>query len=503
MSITVHCVGAWTGVLEVETDSTTLADLKATLKAASGLPEQMKLIVAGKQLREEGGKSLQSLGLKHNSKILIMCTLPAKAQQLQQQEQTAQEADDRTARLQRLKEAAASLARRETRYGSDNAYEFALENQSGEMLKLSKPDREAVVMALILHERAKKKLQLEQYTEALPELLLAEEAANLCTDDLLKSTDNVGILLLDIVWCYFMLQDQSKLAEAHDRLQHARKRLQQSYGKELERARVLYGNFRPELSLFVRLETLEGISAYYRSDWAAARALLHSAHDKWQQLQVDDTSLALLASMGFSAKLGKRALRMCGGDVEKAADFATQQLQDRENRRTKAQQEKNARRQQRRLGRTLDGQALDVAALAQLASLSFPEALGAAALRQSNNSMQGALDLLSNPTTNEALQSDLLAYSSHDGDGTAANTPRASTRPTGSRPSGDAAATDPGPSGTDPEGAGARDEEMEAELVHSVSGDPLAAFDVEVHAEGQAIQQYLAMLQAARSPTSH
>ena len=68
------------------------------------------------------------------------------------------------------------------------------------MLKLSKPDREAVVVALIVHERAKKKLLLEQYSEALPELLLAEEAAALCSHDLLKSTDNIGIMMLDIVW---------------------------------------------------------------------------------------------------------------------------------------------------------------------------------------------------------------------------------------------------------------------------------------------------------------
>lgn len=86
------------------------------------------------------------------------------------------------------------------RYGTDDAFEFALESQSGDKLNLNKADREAVVMALILHGQAKKKLQLELYNEALPQLLLAEEAAALCTDDLMKSTDNIGILTLDIVW---------------------------------------------------------------------------------------------------------------------------------------------------------------------------------------------------------------------------------------------------------------------------------------------------------------
>lgn len=58
-----------------------------------------------------------------------------------------------------------------------------------------------------------------------------------------------------------MLHDESKLAEAHERLQHARKCLQRSYGPDLERARVLYGSFKPELSLCA-----------FCSHWAAIEA---------------------------------------------------------------------------------------------------------------------------------------------------------------------------------------------------------------------------------------
>lgn len=60
---------------------------------------------------------------------------------------------------------------------------------------------------------------------------------------------------------------------------------------------------------------------------------------------------------------------------------------------------------------------MDVDALSQLALLSFPEPLGAAALRQTNNSLQDALDLLSNPITNEALQSNMLTTASQSGAG--------------------------------------------------------------------------------------
>ena len=41
-----------------------------------------------------------------------------------------------------------------------------------------------------------------------------------------------------------------------------------------------------------------------------------------------------------------------------------------------------------------------------------------------------------------------------------------------------------------------RDREMEESLAHSVSGDPLAAYDVDVQEEGQAIKQFLALIDA-------
>ena len=45
------------------------------------------------------------------------------------------------------------------RYGSDDAYEFTLENQAGQAMNFGKEDREAIVTTLMLHESAKKKLQ--------------------------------------------------------------------------------------------------------------------------------------------------------------------------------------------------------------------------------------------------------------------------------------------------------------------------------------------------------
>jgi hypothetical protein len=50
---------------------------------------------------------------------------------------------------------------------------------------------------------------------------------------------------------------------------------------------------------YVRLELLEGISAFYGGELREARDRLLSARAKWQRLQVSDEALAALSAMGF------------------------------------------------------------------------------------------------------------------------------------------------------------------------------------------------------------
>lgn len=63
------------------------------------------------------------------------------------------------------------------------------------------------------------------------------------------STHGLHSEIINCRRCYFMLQDTSKLAEAEQRLKQARESLHRSYGPNLERMRVLHGNFTPELAL--------------------------------------------------------------------------------------------------------------------------------------------------------------------------------------------------------------------------------------------------------------
>lgn len=61
--------------------------------------------------------------------------------------------------------------------------------------------------------------------------------------------DNVPILQLDIVWCYFMLQDMSCLSMAGIRLEKARKGFERSHGKDSTRFRLLQAGRHAELAM--------------------------------------------------------------------------------------------------------------------------------------------------------------------------------------------------------------------------------------------------------------
>ena len=80
-----------------------------------------------------------------------------------------------------------------------------------------------------------------------------------------------------------------------------------AHGANLERLRVLQGGFKPELAVYVRLELLEGVSAYYEGDAERARERLESARRKWERLQIEPASIDTLATMGFSRSEAMRA----------------------------------------------------------------------------------------------------------------------------------------------------------------------------------------------------
>lgn len=65
----------------------------------------------------------------------------------------------------------------------------------------------------------------------------------------IQRIDNVPILQLDIVWCYFMIRDIKWLSEAGKRLEMAKAGINRSHGKDSHRLRLLQGGRYPELAL--------------------------------------------------------------------------------------------------------------------------------------------------------------------------------------------------------------------------------------------------------------
>nr|GMC58578.1 NEDD8 ultimate buster 1 [Ipomoea batatas] len=399
--------GAWSGVLEVELEEWTVTMLREEVIRRSGCvspPESINLICAGKLLKDgDGTEKLSQLGIKNNAKVLASKVSPDRGKSFKE-ESLAEE--ERSSRLSRLKAAATSLAQRHAE-GSLPVEDFnlELENQSGEKVQLgSDTDQRAIMMGLMLHANGKALIRREQYREALEVLTMGEEAFSLCNPKVIEMVDNVAILQIDLVWCYFMLQDISWLSVAGIRLAKAREGLERAHGKEASRVRLLQGGRYPEIALHVRLELLEGVVGYHSGQFEKARQSLSSAQAKYFQLQIPDEALSVLLSMGYKEGDAKKALRMNNQDVQSAVNFL---VEEKEKAAIKREEDRRRQREileQKCYGMTPLRKAVNLQYLYELVSIGFEKELAAEALRRNENDTQKALDDLTNPETNSAIQ---------------------------------------------------------------------------------------------------
>ncbi|URE43890.1 Ribonuclease III domain [Musa troglodytarum] len=288
-------------------------------------------------------------------------------------------------------------------------YNIELEDQNGQKVMFgSEADKKALMMGLMLHANARSLIGKQKFKEAPNVLCMGElhtcRRLSLCDPKLTEITDNVPILQLDIVWCYFMLQDISHLAVAGIRLVKARKGFEHSHGKDSMHLRCLQAGCQAELAIYLRMELLEGVVAYHSGNFKEARKALSSAQVKYVQLQVPDEALSMLMGMGYKEKAAKRALRMTGQDVQLAVDF----LVEEQARKMRRKQEDIWRQteilEQKRYGATPRNKPVNLQELNNLVSIGFERDLAAEALRVNENDAQKALDLLTDPEKNCALQ---------------------------------------------------------------------------------------------------
>ncbi|CAA6670447.1 unnamed protein product [Spirodela intermedia] len=525
--------GIWCGALEeVPLDSWTLDALREEISRRSGgrhPPEYINLISGGKVLRDDGRceerKSLLQLGLKNNSKILASAAAPAEerdraaaAEALAAQEEVSEA--ERSRRLNRIRAAAEKLSRSHAE-GSlpPEDYHIELENQAGEKVMLgTETDQRAVMMGLMLHANGKKLMKLKNYGDALDVLLMAEEAFSLCNPKVIQMVDNVPILEIDIVWCYFMRRDISLLSMAGLRLAKARKGFEHSHGKDSTRMLLLQSGRHVEAAIYLRLELLEGVVAYHNGHFGQSRVSLTSAQARYSKVPRDWIYLFTSDGHGLQRTRIKRALRMSSQDIQSALDL----LEEEKERKIRRRQENMLRQaeimEQKMYGMTPQKKAVDLQQLKVLESIGFERTLAAEALRVNENDTQKALDDLTNPEKNSELQ--LHVERRRQRRASRINREEADLVPR-SASQEEAATTNPDQNAASsrdsnlPEASSssraeddmlqefiaeeeARDEEMENEIAGQITGDSLVDYDIEVQEEGEAIAEYLALLNSVR-----
>lgn len=395
--------GTWSGVLEeVDLENWTISSLREEVAKRSNCdnPQFINLICAGRILKDDNQTlTLTQLGVKNNSKILATVTSPQQGQSLVVEEQSSH-------RLARIRAAATALAERHAD-GSLPLEDFNIEveDQSGQKVRLgSEIDQRAVMMGLMLHAKGKRFIRKGNYKDALEVLTMGEESFSICDPKVIELIDNVPILQIDMVWCYFMLRDIRWLSDAGKRLEMARAGIERAHGKNSLRLRLLQGGRYPELALHLRLELLEGVVAFHSGQFEKSRQALASAKAKFVQLQVPDEALSLVMSMGYTQRDAKRALRMNNQDVGGAIDFLVEEKAKKMQKDKEDLKRRDEIREQKQYGVTPLKKAVDLERLNELVTIGFEKELAAEALRRNENDTQKALDDLTNPETNSHLQ---------------------------------------------------------------------------------------------------
>ncbi|XP_073230881.1 NEDD8 ultimate buster 1-like isoform X1 [Porites lutea] len=385
------------------------ANFKKRLNAVSGLdPDKMKLICKGHVIDDD--KSLESQNVKNNGQIMVLIL----SQSIAESELQQKKEEETKASVSRTRQAAEALSSRKDNVRDDRFF-LEINDQEGKPIQLPDHERKALTLALTLHEKGRSELKKRNYAEALLLLLEAEKEFSHCKAQILAAVDNYGILCLDIVWCYFWLKSIVDLPNAEEKLQKCKECFQRSYGQNLERLTFVRGGRGGELALFVRLHILEAVCAYHKGDITTAVTCLDKAERMQGKLHIDKHQLTQLMLMGFTETEARLALRACHGDSTLAVDYITQRRQEKKEREDKEKKDRKRKKLERELGKTATGDWVNVDTYKALVEMGFSEVRASSALRQANNDVNNALQVLQDhPEMLDIQDNNRLAASSFD-----------------------------------------------------------------------------------------
>ncbi|KAL4217081.1 positive regulation of proteasomal ubiquitin-dependent protein catabolic process [Mactra antiquata] len=393
--------------------SSGLATLKVRVsgsqsKHKSGVPVEISLTVNGSDLRNAVMKilddvnclfkmicsgrvindniSLQEQNIKNGSQILVLCLKVTEAQ--------AQADDKISAELNDFRHAAELLSNRAEKEYDEMDIQIA--DQSGKPLQLPSGEKRALTLAIALHEKGRQALKKKNIPLALPLLLESDKEFRQCRCDILEMVDNYAILCLDIVWCYLCLKNVDDLPDAVQRLQNSENFFHKSYGADLQRLMAVKGSSGEELALFMKLHLLQGIVAFHQHRLQESNRLLSQAADELRRLDVDDEKISIVISMGFTEVEARLGLRACDGVVTNAVAHIMKRREEKEENARMRKEERQRKKLARYLGKTASGVEVLVKYYERLIGMGYPKGGAAEALRQSNNDINIAIEILQN-----------------------------------------------------------------------------------------------------------
>lgn len=344
----------------------------------------LKLIASGRVIKED--KSLLEQNIKPNNQVMALLVENNVEQILQD--------DQQAALLQRTREDTELLSTVDAA-NPDNDQYLQVADQSGRVLNIPFEERKALSFAMALNEKGRAALKRKEYANALVFLLEADREFQQCTSDLLNAVDNYALLCLDIAWCYLCLNSVNQFPDAVTRLKKCEECLHRSYGENLERLIALKkGVTGNEAALFTRLHLLQGIVAYHRNEKELAKALLNRTAAEIADLKVDDKKLSEVVALGYSPSEARVALRGCKGNLEQAVEYILKRKEELEEIHQKEKEERKIRKRQKELGKTVNGEWLNVHIYEQFCSMGFPPMKVQNALKQTNNNASLAVDVL-------------------------------------------------------------------------------------------------------------